>query len=246
MSRRYRPVVLCYHAVSVRWEHGLALPAERLGRQVRALAARGYRPAPLAAAVDPSARVYNVTFDDAYRNVADAVPILERLGAHATVFACTGFADAGGAPLAVRELAAEIERNPGELDTMDWDALRGLAERGVEIGSHTVDHPHLTQLGDRELHRELTDSKERLEAELGRPCRFLAYPYGEDDPRVRAAAAAAGYEAAFSLRGDATGRDRFALPRVDVYRKDNRVRFALKVSPAVRRAALALRDARKG
>ena len=35
--------------------------------------------------------------------------------------------------------------------------------------------------------------------------------------------------------------DRYALPRVDVYRKDTRLRFALKASPTVRRLALALR-----
>jgi peptidoglycan/xylan/chitin deacetylase (PgdA/CDA1 family) len=157
------------------------------------------------------------------------------------VFACTGFADAEGAPLAVAELADQVEAHPGELDTMRWDELRALVERGVEVASHTVSHAHLTRITDAELRAELADSKQRLEEELGRPCRFIAYPYGEDDARVHAAAESAGYEAAFSLRGDATGRDRYALPRVDVYRKDTRARFALKASPIVRRLALVAR-----
>lgn len=240
MTTRYRPLVLCYHAVSDQWTHGLALPADAFERQLRAVLRRGYRPAPLDVALDPRAKGFHVTFDDAYRNVADALPALERTGAHATVFACTGYAD-DGAPLRIAELADQVEKFPGALDTMDWDALRALVERGVEVGAHTVSHAHLTQLGDDELRRELTVSKARLEDELGRRCRFLAYPFGEDDARVHAAAEAAGYDAAFSLRGDATGRNRFALPRVDVYRKDTALRFAVKVTPALRAAALRLR-----
>ena len=64
---------------------------------------------------------------------------------------------------------------------MTWDELRALAERGVEIGSHTLTHPHLPLLSDEELLRELGDSREQFEAELNRPCRYLAYPYGEND-----------------------------------------------------------------
>ena len=240
MSARYRPLVLCYHAVSDRWTHGLAVPPRAFERQLQSVLGRGYQPAPLEVALDPRAKGFHVTFDDAYRNVAAALPALERSRAHATVFACTGYAD-GGAPLRIPELADHVDRFPGELDTMDWDALRALVERGVEVGSHTVSHAHLTRLGDDELRRELTESKARLEDELGRPCRYLAYPFGEDDARVHAAAESAGYDAALSLRGDATGLDRFALPRVDIYRKDTALRFALKASPALRAAALRLR-----
>lgn len=241
MSARYRPVVLCYHAVSDGWTHGLAVPRGAFERQIAAMRRRGYHPAPLEVALDPRAKGFHVTFDDAYRNVVDALPALERTGARATVFACTAYADADGAPLAIAELEDQVARFPGELDTMDWDALRALVERGVDVQSHTVSHAHLTRLADDELRRELVESKERLEDELNRPCRFLAYPYGEDDPRVHAAAQAAGYDAAFSLRGDARGTDRFALPRVDVYRKDTRLRFALKASPVIRAAVLRLR-----
>jgi peptidoglycan/xylan/chitin deacetylase (PgdA/CDA1 family) len=242
VTARFRPLVLCYHAVSDDWPHGLAVSLAALERQLRAALARGYRPGRAADVVDGRSRILHVTFDDAYRNVADAVPVLERLGVHATVFACTAFADRGGAPLAVPELEAEVARHPGELDTMTWDELRAVEERGVAVESHTVSHPHLTQLGDEELRRELVESKERIEAELGRPCRFVAYPYGHDDARVHEAARGARYDAAFALPGSEAPYDRYALPRVGVYRKDTRARFALKASPTIRRVAtLALR-----
>jgi peptidoglycan/xylan/chitin deacetylase (PgdA/CDA1 family) len=155
---------------------------------------------------------------------------LEALGVSVTVFACTSYAE-DGRPLAVPELADEAAAYPGDMGTMDWEQLRALADRGVEIGSHTVSHPHLTRLSDQELDRELRDSRDHLEDELGRPCRYLAYPYGEDDRRVYAAAQKAGYEAAFTLKSKAAPISVYALPRVDLYRTDSALRAALKTSP---------------
>jgi peptidoglycan/xylan/chitin deacetylase (PgdA/CDA1 family) len=118
---------------------------------------------------------------------------------------------------------------------MTWDDLRVLAADGVEVGSHTETHRHLPSLSELELERELKESRRRLEDELGRPCRFLAYPYGEESPRVQDAARAAGYDAAFALPGP-SGRpvNPFALRRVGVYLRDNRLRFRLKTSRLAR------------
>jgi peptidoglycan/xylan/chitin deacetylase (PgdA/CDA1 family) len=223
----FEPVVLCYHAVSEQWAHHLSVSPHALERQVRRLLARGYRAVPAAEIVGGRGRLLHVTFDDAFLSVLDAQPALERLGVPCTVFACTGLAD-GGLPFPVSKLYG----SPGETDllTLDWDGLRGLLERGIEVGSHTVSHPHLTRLTDLELERELRESRERLESELGRRCRFLAYPDGDHDERVRAAARATGYEAAFALPGRARPFDPFGIPRVGVWRKDGRTRFTLKTS----------------
>ncbi len=191
-------MVLCYHAVSPTWEHRLSIHPDLLLRQVRALS-RFWR--------------VHATFDDAFRSAATVFPALERLGVSVQIFVCTRYARAG-APLSIPELAGD---DPAELATMSWDELREHADRGVQIGSHTVSHSHLTRLSDAELCRELEDAKEEAEAELGRPCRELAYPYGEHDERVRAAARGVGYERAFGLRG--RKGDGYALPRADLYRR---------------------------
>ncbi len=120
---------------------------------------------------------------------------------------------------------------PDEFATLRWDDLRELAERGVEIGSHTISHPHLPRLGDAELTRELGESRARIEDELGSPCRYLAYPYGEQDARVRAAARRAGYDAAFAVPGRRSPVDPWALPRVDLYWRDRGLRARIKLSP---------------
>jgi peptidoglycan/xylan/chitin deacetylase (PgdA/CDA1 family) len=71
---------------------------------------------------------------------------------------------------------------------------------GVDFGSHTMTHPWLPDVSDAQLHREVVDSKSRLEDMLGVEITSLAYPYGGVDMRVRSAVAGAGYKAAFTTR----------------------------------------------
>lgn len=226
---RFRPLVLCYHAVAEDEPHRLAVNREAMARQLRSVVWRGYRPARAEDTVAGRGRVVHVTFDDAFRSVRLALPVLERLKMPATIFASTAFADEGR-PLDVPELSADVASDPEAYRTMSWDELRDLAERGVEIGSHTVTHAHLPRLSDAELDRELTESKQRLEDELARPCPFLAYPFGDEDARVRAAVRRAGYEAAFALHNPRKPYDVFAIPRVDIYRGDGLPRAVLKTS----------------
>jgi peptidoglycan/xylan/chitin deacetylase (PgdA/CDA1 family) len=227
-SMTISPIVLCYHAVSDSWPDELAVPPKRLARHLQVLLLRRFRPAPLADAVRFRRKLLHVTFDDAYKSVVNAIPILEQLAVPATIFACTGYAQ-DGRPLGVPELVERAAMYPDELATMNWNELRAVAERGIEIGSHTLTHPHLPKLSDAEVARELRESRSQLEDELGRPCRYLAYPYGDTDDRIAAAAQRAGYDAAFALSPRAPGP--YALPRVDVYRKDTLMHVTLKTSP---------------
>jgi peptidoglycan/xylan/chitin deacetylase (PgdA/CDA1 family) len=229
MGSRFRALVLCYHAVSDSWVDELAVPARLLEAHVTSLLGRGYRGVTAREALAGRGRSLHVTFDDAYKSVEEGLAVLERLRIPATVFACSGYAE-NGRPLDVPELAEEALAHPQEMATMNWEELRGLAERGVEIGSHTITHPHLTRLSDAELSRELQDSRSRIEDELGRACPLLAYPYGDNDARVRDTARRIGYAAAFALRETFAPADDFALPRVDLYRKDTPLRARLKTS----------------
>ncbi|MDX6414936.1 MAG: hypothetical protein QOH23_2346 [Gaiellaceae bacterium] len=201
------PLVLCYHAVSPSWEHRLCIKPDLLLRQVRALS---------------RFREVHTSFDDAFRSSATVFPALERLGASIEVFVCTRYAREG-ATLAIPELTGD---DPSELATMTWEELRAHADRGIAIGSHAVTHPHLTRLSDAELRQELEDSKAEIESELGRPCPDLAYPYGEHDARVRAAARRAGYERAYALR--VPKGETYALPRIDLYRRHTVPRTLLR------------------
>jgi peptidoglycan/xylan/chitin deacetylase (PgdA/CDA1 family) len=78
--------------------------------------------------------------------------------------------------------------------------LSRLADAGMEIGSHTLSHPVLSQMTAGAAAHELTESRRRLQAALQKPVRSLAYPFG--DPKSVTAreieiAQTAGYRCAF-------------------------------------------------
>jgi hypothetical protein len=67
-------------------------------------------------------------------------------------------------------------------------------------------------------------------------CRSVAYPYGDHDERVVAAAGRAGYEAAATLPGRLHRPEPLRWPRVGVTHTDTRWRFRAKASQTVRHA----------
>ena len=229
-------LVLCYHALSPGWPAQLSTTRELFERQLRHLARRGWSGATFHDAVTGPARrrVVAVTFDDAFRSVATlGKPVLDELGWPATVFVPSDFPGAAALSWPGIDQWAEGP-HVGELAPMDWDELAALADAGWEIGSHTCSHPRLTTIGDAELARELSESKRVCEQRLGRPCRTIAYPYGDVDARVVSAAVTAGYDAAAALPSGRAARDgpRHEYPRVGIYHKDGVARFRLKVALA--------------
>ena len=233
-------LVLCYHAVSPDWPAALSIAPEALERQLRGLARRGYSGVPVTEALTapPAERTVGISFDDAYRSVLElARPILDRLGMRASVYVPTDW-PGRDAPMTwpgiEQWLGGPHER---EMRCMSWDQLRGLADHGWEVGSHTCSHPRLPELDDAALGRELGQSRTACEQRMDRACQSIAYPYGAVDERVVAAAARAGYRFGVTLpRGLHAPRPLY-WPRVGIYHADGQAdwRWRLKVSPALRR-----------
>jgi peptidoglycan/xylan/chitin deacetylase (PgdA/CDA1 family) len=64
---------------------------------------------------------------------------------------------------------------------MSWRELGQFArEPLVTIGAHTKGHFALARLGAEEAFAEIAGSVERIESELGLPCRHFSYPYGDE------------------------------------------------------------------
>ena len=62
---------------------------------------------------------------------------------------------------------------------MTWDQARAMSKTGIEFGAHTVSHPILSKTGDKELEKEILESKQRIEEMTGQPVSLFAYPNGE-------------------------------------------------------------------
>ena len=221
-----RPLLLAYHAVGS-WSPTLAIPAPALRAQLSLLRRRGYVGFTAAEAERRRqegtlpARAVVVTFDDGFRSVLLAKPILDELGFPATVFAVTGFVD-----------SHEPLRWPGleqSEESLDWSELELLREAGWEVGSHTATHPLLPDLDDAELERELADSRATIQKRLG-SCETLAYPYGRADERTAAAAARAGYLAAFTLGRVHRPDEPWRRPRLGLRRVDRGPRLRVRLS----------------
>jgi heparosan-N-sulfate-glucuronate 5-epimerase len=230
-------LVICYHAVSSDWEAPLSVTPERLAAQLDYLTDHGFRSVTFNDAVhgNGAGRLVAITFDDAYRSVVEvAKPLLDARGMNATVFAPTdliGNEDPMSWPGIDRWLGGP---HASELTPMSWQEARDLIAAGWEVGSHTCSHPMLTRLDDEELARQLGESREECERNLGVACESVAYPYGDVDTRVAEAAMVAGYSAAAAL-AIRERPDPYKWPRVGVYQVDDARTFRLKVARPMRR-----------
>jgi peptidoglycan/xylan/chitin deacetylase (PgdA/CDA1 family) len=105
---------------------------------------------------------------------------------------------------------------------MTWEMAREMRASGMGIGGHTVSHPILARLSPESQQREISGCGARLQAELGEPMRWFAYPVGATDTftaETRRLLAQAGVELAFSFYGGFArfGQwDPYDVPRVHV------------------------------
>ncbi len=109
---------------------------------------------------------------------------------------------------------------PEEFRPVTWEQAREMDVNGIEIGSHTMTHPILTNISDERLRRELYESKLRLEEALGRQVEQFCYPNGDNDERVQCEVARAGYRVAVTCVGglNKRGDDPLTLRRIHTER----------------------------
>jgi peptidoglycan/xylan/chitin deacetylase (PgdA/CDA1 family) len=82
-----------------------------------------------------------------------------------------------------RQLEVEPLMTPNNPLMMSWDEARRLHQAGHIIGSHTLTHPNVAHVGDKEAQTELLESKRILEKELGAPVIHFSYPHPALDPQ---------------------------------------------------------------
>jgi peptidoglycan/xylan/chitin deacetylase (PgdA/CDA1 family) len=182
LSSQLHIPILMYHSISDDPEPGVSAyyktntsPA-RFASHMRDLAERGYKTlqldealAMLAEGPEKTYRLRGnyvvVTFDDGFRDVyTHAFPVLQKHGFRATVFLPTAF---------IKETRGSFKGK----QCLTWNEVRELHRCGIDFGSHTVNHPKLVDLPWQVVQREVHDSKDQLEQQLGSPVTTFAYPY---------------------------------------------------------------------
>jgi peptidoglycan/xylan/chitin deacetylase (PgdA/CDA1 family) len=158
-------------------------------------------------------RTVALTFDDCYRDNLFAARVLARHRLPATFFVPTAYVGS--------DRGFPWDRGLPPLANLTWDDLREMVRLGFDVGSHTVSHTDLGTVTSEKARWEIVESREVLQEQLGRPVRWLAYPFGGADnfrPEWLQLASEAGYEGCLSGHGDLIypGVDPLLLPRVPV------------------------------
>jgi peptidoglycan/xylan/chitin deacetylase (PgdA/CDA1 family) len=94
-----------------------------------------------------------------------------------------------------------------------------MNEQGIEIGSHTLNHPILSKVRDeRRLREEIVESREAIEERIRDRVATFCYPNGKPgdfDEKVVTVVKEAGYDGAVVTAG-VFSQDLFRIPRIGV------------------------------
>lgn len=132
-----------------------------------------------------------------------------------------------------QDLDVEVPAGPpARFAPMTWDDARRCALRGATFGPHTVTHPILSRLDDRQAETEIRDSWRRVQTELPAGPSVFCYPNGDPGsftPREQQLLRVLGLTAALTtvqdfasprlFRADG-GAGRYAVPRFPYHEQD--------------------------
>jgi peptidoglycan/xylan/chitin deacetylase (PgdA/CDA1 family) len=219
------PLILMYHSVSSPEQDPnlLCVAPDRFQQQLDWLHRHGLRGVSmgeltLASEDGAASGLVGLTFDDGYRDfLTSALPVLERYGFTATLFAVAGLV--GGENVWDGALRWPL---------LGADELREVRARGIEVGSHGMSHVRLAGLDQAGLKTEVQESRERLSELLGGSVAGFCYPYGSLDGPALQAVQEAGYAYGCGVKVPAATVSRFSLPRMHVGQRDGAFRLALK------------------
>ena len=154
-----------------------------------------------------------ITFDDGEKNnFQSAFPVLKRC-----VFPAYFF--------------ITVERI-GKKGYMNWEELKELRDANMFIGSHGLTHRILTELKEKEVEKELAQSKLALEQNLKISVDYFSVPRGFYDARIIEMARRAGYKKIFTSAPGAPAEG-FCLGRMAVKGDWNLKRFEQALSGEV-------------
>lgn len=212
-------VVLFYHRVADDGANEWTCSNRVFAQQIRWLASRfdmvslEEAQRRMRAGENPRPAVH-ITFDDGYsENCREAIPLLVKMRIPCTYFVTVENLFSG-------EPFAHDRKRGHRFAPNTVEQLRAMAGAGIEIGAHTYTHADLGGRLDRDrLDREVVVAGRELQAAVGRPIRYFAFPFGQYmnlNSEVFRIARRAGYEAVCSAYGgyNFPGADPFHIQRI--------------------------------
>jgi peptidoglycan/xylan/chitin deacetylase (PgdA/CDA1 family) len=152
-----------------------------------------------------------LTFDDGYKNFLSKVfPLLRQYGFTATIFLTTNYI--GGSCEWIKETSIP------KLKMLEWRDIVQLKNAGISFGAHSVSHPFMTKLTDKDITHEILECRKLIEQRIGNYVKTFCYPYGDYDNRVSNIVKKNGFEAACSVDWGVKNslKSLFALKRLTI------------------------------
>jgi peptidoglycan/xylan/chitin deacetylase (PgdA/CDA1 family) len=217
---RHKFVILYYHAVAAECRANFARQLDMLISRYNVVSADHQGP--------DAAGGWSVaiTFDDAFQSVLDnAIPELVARRMPATIFVPAGVLG--------RQPAWDMEdgcADRGEI-VASAEALRAVASDLVQLGAHSLTHPHLLRISPEERRREIEGCRRQMREIFYTDAVVFAFPYGEYDASVIEQCREAGYERVYScIPGilDPAAAE-FVRGRILVEASDGPLEFYLKI-----------------
>ncbi len=218
--------IIAYHKISDRKEFGLNVLSPAIFRkQIETIADSGFQPITFwdVARNKIPPKPIIITFDDGYSCFYEnALPVLSEYNFKSVVFLITGYIGKKNT----------WEPFPGQHNSyhLSLDEIKTIAERGHEIGSHTISHRYLPLLNSVELEMELITSKQNLELLLNREVISICYPFGRYNKKVLSASKAAGYQFGIGAKKLSRGNTNLCLCRRSIYSTDDNYSFQNKLN----------------
>ncbi|EJF89383.1 polysaccharide deacetylase family protein [Bartonella tamiae] len=225
--------ILLYHHIGIPPKSGTPsrsnyVTIKNFEKQMRWLHRLGIRGLSLKEAIpyiykQKKGKVAAITFDDGFLSVYDyAMPILNRFHFTATNFFVVnrlGLDNSWDDKKAQREKIMTVKQ------------MRDWAAHGHEVGSHTLDHIHLTKIKTDQAYEQIVQSKIMLENILGHSIHSFAYPYGDENRELHKIVEKSAYDFAVTTqKGRAQGCEGYyELPRYSIRRNDTIFHFLAKV-----------------
>jgi peptidoglycan/xylan/chitin deacetylase (PgdA/CDA1 family) len=213
-------VVLFYHSVKDSQRSAFSKHLGFMTRSGRPV------PADFEGPIEDYQRYISLTFDDGYQSfLKNVLPEVRKYRIPTALFVPTG--NLGKKPAWVTDSDCAYVNET----IMTEDQLRLLPLDLVTVGSHSVSHPHLTQVSQDTATRELLESKNTLEEMLRRDITVFSLPYGSFNLDILRLAKKTGYKRVFlhSPTFPCSARNDHLIGRIEMTPADWPVEYHLKI-----------------
>lgn len=233
-SEKDQIIILLYHRINDEIDKELSVKYENFKWQMEYLNKHKYNIISMQEGLDMiqgkkiKGKNIIISFDDGYQDFyINAYPILSGLNFNCILYIAPGFIDS--------EKCYWWDKDIGKSSLLSWYQLQSLSKRDIiTIGSHSMNHFDLRNLGKSELEQDLRLSKNKLEEKISKQVPNFSFPQGFANENVKSAVkeiyksgalVSNGVQINSKLKED----DIFVLRRVPIQNSDGRYLFIARI-----------------